>query len=234
MAIPSGAWFCASMVCRPIADPSTDSCPRWSLTATTSSPWICVAGAEARSPHPAPTAGTAMSAICWRSRNRYGAESFDLIGHSMGGFIGMTLAAQQPQRCSRLVLIDALGVPEPSALRAHRAIRQPAGAHPPVDSGGAVADAEVGRDRSVECVLGQLLRMGARTGRRLRPDSDRPGSGHRGQRRRGEARCLRAVAAAALPCSARPGHHAAWYPAEVWWCRRPMPSGSPPRPATQP
>ncbi|WP_142391459.1 alpha/beta hydrolase [Mycobacterium sp. ENV421] len=48
--------------------------------------------------------------------DRYGAESFDVIGHSMGGFIGMTLAARYPQRCGRLVLIDALGVPEPSAL----------------------------------------------------------------------------------------------------------------------
>lgn len=46
----------------------------------------------------------------------FGADTFDLIGHSMGGFIGMTLAAQHPQRCRRLVLIDALGVPEPSAL----------------------------------------------------------------------------------------------------------------------
>jgi 3-oxoadipate enol-lactonase len=46
----------------------------------------------------------------------YGADSFDVIGHSMGGFIGMSLAAQYPRRCSRLVLIDALGVPEPSAL----------------------------------------------------------------------------------------------------------------------
>jgi pimeloyl-ACP methyl ester carboxylesterase len=34
----------------------------------------------------------------------------------MGGFIGMTLAAQYRQRCRRLVLIDALGAPEPSAL----------------------------------------------------------------------------------------------------------------------
>ena len=48
--------------------------------------------------------------------DRYGAESFDLIGHSMGAFIGMTLAANQPQRCTRLVLIDAVGVPEPSAM----------------------------------------------------------------------------------------------------------------------
>lgn len=34
----------------------------------------------------------------------------------MGGFIGMSLAAQYPQRCSRLVVIDAVGAPEPSAL----------------------------------------------------------------------------------------------------------------------
>jgi 3-oxoadipate enol-lactonase len=46
----------------------------------------------------------------------FDAESFDLIGHSMGGFIGMTLAAHHRQRCRRLVLIDAVGVPEPSAL----------------------------------------------------------------------------------------------------------------------
>lgn len=46
----------------------------------------------------------------------YGAESFDVLGHSMGAFIGMTLAAAYPQRCGRLVLLDALGVPEPSSL----------------------------------------------------------------------------------------------------------------------
>ena len=45
-----------------------------------------------------------------------GAHSFDVIGHSMGGFIGMSLAAQYPRRCSRLVLVDAVGEPEPSAL----------------------------------------------------------------------------------------------------------------------
>ena len=47
----------------------------------------------------------------------YRADSFDLIGHSMGAFIGMALAAQHPRRCRRLVLIDALGVPEPTALQ---------------------------------------------------------------------------------------------------------------------
>ena len=46
----------------------------------------------------------------------YAADSFDVIGHSMGGFIGMSLAAQYPRRCGRLVLIDAVGAPEPSAL----------------------------------------------------------------------------------------------------------------------
>jgi pimeloyl-ACP methyl ester carboxylesterase len=46
----------------------------------------------------------------------YGVDSFDVIGHSMGGFIGMSLAAQHPRRCGRLVLIDAVGAPEPSAL----------------------------------------------------------------------------------------------------------------------
>ena len=46
----------------------------------------------------------------------FGAVSFDVVGHSMGAFIGMTLAAGSPERCRRLVLIDALGVPEPSAL----------------------------------------------------------------------------------------------------------------------
>ncbi len=35
----------------------------------------------------------------------------------MGGFIGMSLAAQYPRRCGRLILVDAVGEPEPSALR---------------------------------------------------------------------------------------------------------------------
>lgn len=46
----------------------------------------------------------------------FGEASFGLVGHSMGGFIGMELAASYPERCHALVLIDALGVPEPSAL----------------------------------------------------------------------------------------------------------------------
>src|ERR1700737_831714 len=46
----------------------------------------------------------------------YGADSFDVIGHSMGGFIAMSLAARHPRRCGRLILVDAVGQPEPNAL----------------------------------------------------------------------------------------------------------------------
>lgn len=46
----------------------------------------------------------------------YGADSFDVVGHSMGGFIGMSLAARHPRRCGRLVLLDAVGAPERRAL----------------------------------------------------------------------------------------------------------------------
>lgn len=50
--------------------------------------------------------------------DHFGAERFDLVGHSMGGFIGMALAAAHPQRCATLVSLDALGVPEPASLTA--------------------------------------------------------------------------------------------------------------------
>lgn len=45
-----------------------------------------------------------------------GAERFDFIGHSMGAFIGLTLMALAPMRVRRLVLIDAVGVPDPRAM----------------------------------------------------------------------------------------------------------------------
>lgn len=47
---------------------------------------------------------------------RLGAERFDYIGHSMGAFIGMETAVQAPARVENLVLIDAVGVPEPASL----------------------------------------------------------------------------------------------------------------------
>ena len=48
--------------------------------------------------------------------DHYGAATVDVVGHSMGGFIGLDLAAGHPQRCGRLVLLDAVGRPEESAL----------------------------------------------------------------------------------------------------------------------
>lgn len=45
-----------------------------------------------------------------------GAEAFDVIGHSMGGFVGLQLANDHPQALRRLVLVDALGAPDPDAV----------------------------------------------------------------------------------------------------------------------
>jgi pimeloyl-ACP methyl ester carboxylesterase len=45
-----------------------------------------------------------------------GAQRFDFIGHSMGAFIGLVLANLAPERVRRLVLIDAVGVPDPRAM----------------------------------------------------------------------------------------------------------------------
>ena len=48
--------------------------------------------------------------------DHFGQRTFDYIGHSMGAFIGMELARQAAGRVGRMVLIDALGVPEAAAL----------------------------------------------------------------------------------------------------------------------
>jgi pimeloyl-ACP methyl ester carboxylesterase len=45
-----------------------------------------------------------------------GADSFDLVGHSMGAFVGLELANMAPKRLRRFVLIDAVGVPDPRAM----------------------------------------------------------------------------------------------------------------------
>jgi pimeloyl-ACP methyl ester carboxylesterase len=45
-----------------------------------------------------------------------GAERFDLVGHSMGAYIGMCVAANEPERIRRLVLIDGAGRTEPSTV----------------------------------------------------------------------------------------------------------------------
>ena len=45
-----------------------------------------------------------------------GAEEFDLVGHSMGGFVAIAVASVDPGRLRRVVLIDAAGSPEPESL----------------------------------------------------------------------------------------------------------------------
>lgn len=44
----------------------------------------------------------------------------DLVGHSMGAFVGMQAAALAPARVRRLVLVDAVGPPEPQTVAAIR------------------------------------------------------------------------------------------------------------------
>lgn len=45
-----------------------------------------------------------------------GAESFAVIGMSMGAYVAMQMAAIEPGRLERLVLIDACGAPDPAAV----------------------------------------------------------------------------------------------------------------------
>lgn len=51
-----------------------------------------------------------------QAATRLGAASFDLVGHSMGGFVGLQLANDHPGALRRLVLVDALGAPDQDAL----------------------------------------------------------------------------------------------------------------------
>jgi pimeloyl-ACP methyl ester carboxylesterase len=67
---------------------------------------------------------TAAGTYGWRhhaedvleAAGRLGFGAFDLVGHSMGAFVSMQTAALAPARVRSLVLIDAVGVPEPEAI----------------------------------------------------------------------------------------------------------------------
>ena len=97
---------------------------------------------------------TGMGTYGWRNHardvleaaTRLGAPRFDYVGHSMGAFIGMEVASMAPERVEKLVLIDAVGVPEAAALAPIVAAVQRLGAvH-------ADADAYVARVRSLGTV----------------------------------------------------------------------------------
>src|SRR4051812_18871748 len=45
-----------------------------------------------------------------------GAERADLVGHSMGAYVAMQAAGDQPDAVGRVVLVDGAGVPEPASL----------------------------------------------------------------------------------------------------------------------
>jgi pimeloyl-ACP methyl ester carboxylesterase len=47
---------------------------------------------------------------------RLGLDQFDIIGHSMGGYIAADIAARHPQQVNRLVLVDAAAIPLPRSL----------------------------------------------------------------------------------------------------------------------
>jgi pimeloyl-ACP methyl ester carboxylesterase len=60
--------------------------------------------------------------------DRLGLGDFDLVGHSMGAFVAMQAANIAPARVRRLVLVDAVGAPEPAAVPAILASVQRLGA----------------------------------------------------------------------------------------------------------
>lgn len=64
-----------------------------------------------------------------------GAQTFDFVGHSMGAFVGLSLMSLAPHRVRKLVLIDALGVPDPRAMPPILAAAQRLGSvYPSVDA----------------------------------------------------------------------------------------------------
>ncbi len=67
-----------------------------------------------------PTVGNITRKISSRRPMRWAIEHFDLVGHSMGAFVGMTavVARSRSSHSARLVLIDGAGDPTQTALTA--------------------------------------------------------------------------------------------------------------------
>ncbi len=64
---------------------------------------------ESRGGHPFVLREAAGYLATWM--DQVGIERADVVGHSMGGFIAAELAADFPDRCERLVLVDAAALP---------------------------------------------------------------------------------------------------------------------------
>ncbi len=46
-----------------------------------------------------------------------GLQTFALLGHSMGGYVCMSLAARVPEKVTRLILLDSIGIPFERSVR---------------------------------------------------------------------------------------------------------------------
>lgn len=89
------------------------------------------------------SAVTGLGTYGWRNHARdvldaataLGAERFEYVGHSMGAFVGLEVARQAPARVERLMLLDAVGIPEPASLLPIAAALQRLGSvHPDADA----------------------------------------------------------------------------------------------------
>jgi 3-oxoadipate enol-lactonase len=63
-------------------------------------------GCGRTTPQDAPSSIDVMAGDCVALADHLGLEQFDLLGHSMGGFIALALALEHPQRIRRLVLAN--------------------------------------------------------------------------------------------------------------------------------
>jgi pimeloyl-ACP methyl ester carboxylesterase len=61
------------------------------------------------------TGPAGYAALLWRLLDEQGLDRVAVVGHSVGGWVAGSLAGQHPERLTRLVLIDPLGLDLPEA-----------------------------------------------------------------------------------------------------------------------
>jgi len=57
--------------------------------------------------------------VMWQFLDAVGVNTVDLVGHSFGGWVALSLAAEHPRRVAKLVLVDAMGLDVPAAPAAN-------------------------------------------------------------------------------------------------------------------